>query len=133
MTTPTNGAGRPVAHATPHRPDGPTCDPCGTLMVRYGDGHKCLNCEATEDPHRRLMARAVGLSPEEPWEVIAARAQRTRDEHKKLTEAAAAFDACLKGLPSHVAVRPVCTSLGCDLLPKKNGLCNRCYEQKEGG
>lgn len=31
-------------------PEGPVCEPCGTLMVRSGDGHRCLQCDARLDP-----------------------------------------------------------------------------------
>ena len=51
----------------------------------------------------------------------------------KLEEGAAAFRAAYEGLPSHVHTRPVCGTLGCDLLPKKDGLCNRCYEAAQKG
>lgn len=84
------------------------------------------------DQIRRDLARAVGLSPEEPWSVIRARVATVYAEHKHLTEAAAAFRACLEGRAEHVAVRPVCKAPLCDNLPRTNGLCNRCYEQKEG-
>lgn len=106
---PTNGAGKPVAQTNEY--------------------------VSEDDQRRRLIARAVGLSPEEPWHVIEARAQRLRDEHRKYQEAAAAFLACHEGHPSHAHFRHVCAVSGCDNGIRKDALCAKHYEakQKEGG
>lgn len=134
-------------------PGTPVCQPCGVLMVRTegtNTGWRCINCGAqrpdmrayitpdefkqamAEDARRRDLARALGMSPDEPWPVLLGRAAQIKTEHGKLTDAAAAFRACLEGRPEYIAVRPVCRTPQCDNLVRKNGLCGRCYEQKEG-
>lgn len=151
-TTPTNGAA-----SGPLR-DGPTCEPCGTLLIETADGCKCLSCKAAfrlkapslssreyvtpeqfragvfveHEQHLRDLARALGMTPGEPAGVLLRRVVEEHRELVTLRPAIAAFRACYEGLPSHTHTRPVCASPLCDLLPKKNGLCNRCYEQKEG-
>lgn len=126
MTTPKNG----TSHPTPL---------VGTVvpaiqqprLETWQDQHAAAVAES--DRHRRDLARALGMSPEEPWRVLIERARVMRVEHVKYQDAAAAFEACLKGRPEHVHTRPVCKAGMCDLLPKKDGLCNRCYEAAQRG
>lgn len=144
-TTPTNGAA-----SGPLR-DGPTCEPCGTLLIETADGYKCLNCKAAfrrkapslsshvtpeqfragvfveHEQHLRDLARALGMTPGEPAGVLLRRVVEEHRELVTLRPAIAAFRACYEGLPSHVAVRPVCKAPLCDNLPRTNGLCNKHY------
>lgn len=152
-TTPTNGAAsRPIPAGTP------ICQPCGTAMIQGPEGHRCLNCGARVaataeagtvamanalnaqaarlaeyDQFVRDLARAVGMSPMDSPQALIARVVEEHKELVTLRPAVAAFYAAAKGLPSHVHTRPVCAVSQCENLPKKDGLCNRCYEQKEGG
>lgn len=82
--------------------------------------------------NNRRLARALGMAAEESLDALMDRAAEEHKELVTLRPAIAAFRACYEGLPSHVRTRPVCAVSQCENLPKKDGLCNRCYEQKEG-
>jgi hypothetical protein len=131
MTTINASSGPPPA-------DTPTCTPCETLMVNTGAVWRCLCCDAVQPRGEfaefvRLIARGTGMSPSDTPAAIAARVARNHHDLTALRPAIAAFRACYEGLPSHVAVRPVCATASCDNLPKRGNLCNRCYEQRPVG
>ena len=106
-------------------------------MINAGAVWKCLCCDAVQPRGEfaefvRLIARGTGMSPSDTPAAIAARVARNHHDLTTLRPAVAAFRVCYEGLPSHVHTRPVCASPSCDNHPKRDGLCNRCYEQKGG-
>lgn len=66
-------AGRPVIPSKPEQPnpsDPPGCDVCGSITVRSGDCHKCLNCgnsmgapPQTDTLEQMITAQQAKLGP----------------------------------------------------------------------